>query len=58
MTHFVFSQEPDMTRFGWAKAAKEAFEEAGFDCPDMDVAEIYDSYPIFQIIGFGGAGIL
>jgi acetyl-CoA acetyltransferase len=50
VTHFVFSQEPDMTRFGWAEAGKAAFEEAGLTPNDIDVAEIYDSYPIFQVI--------
>ncbi|MDZ7833960.1 MAG: thiolase family protein [Desulfobacterales bacterium] len=56
VTHFVYSQEPDITRFAWAKAAKEAFEEAGIGPEDIDVAEIYDSYPIFQILGFEELG--
>lgn len=56
VTHFVYSQEPDLARFGWKKAAKEAFEEAGLTPSDMDVAEIYDSYPIFQIIGLEELG--
>lgn len=57
VTHFVFSQEPDLTRFGWAKAAKEAFEEADLTPKDIDVAEIYDSYPIYQIIAFEEIGL-
>ncbi len=56
VTHFVFSQEPDVTRFGWAKAGKEAFEEAGLTPGDIDVAEIYDSYPVYQLIGFEELG--
>jgi hypothetical protein len=28
VTHFVFSQEPDITRYGWAEAGKDAFREA------------------------------
>lgn len=56
VTHFVYSQEPDLTRFGWAKAAKKAFHEAGLTPKDIDVAEIYDSYPIYQIIGFEELG--
>ena len=56
VTHFVFSQEPDLTRFGWAPAAKEAFEEAGLTPKDIDVAEIYDSYPIYQVIAFEELG--
>ncbi len=50
VTHFVFSQEPDITRYGWAEAGKDAFREAGLTAKDVDVAEIYDSYPIYQII--------
>lgn len=56
VTHFVFSQEPDVTRFGWAEAGKQAFEEAGLTPKDMDVAEIYDSYPIYQIIAMEELG--
>ncbi len=61
VTHFVFSQEPDITRFGWAEAGRHAFGEAGLSPKDIDVAEIYDSYPIYQIItmeelGFCGRG--
>lgn len=56
VTHFAFSQEPDVTRFGWAQAGKDAFEEAGITPQDVDVAEIYDSYPIYQIIGLEELG--
>jgi len=56
VTHFVFSQEPDVSRFGWARAGKEAFEEAGLTPKDIDVAEIYDSYPVYQLIGFEELG--
>jgi acetyl-CoA acetyltransferase len=57
VTHFVFSQEPDMTRFGWTEAGKAAFEESGLRPKDIDVAEIYDSYPIFQIITMEELGL-
>jgi acetyl-CoA C-acetyltransferase len=56
VTHFVFSQEPDLTRFGWAEAARDAFREAGLTAKDIDVAEIYDSYPIYQMITFEELG--
>jgi len=56
VTHFVFSQEPDITRYGWADAAKDAFREAGLTAKDIDVAEIYDSYPIYQMITFEELG--
>jgi acetyl-CoA C-acetyltransferase len=57
VTHHVYSQEPDLTRFGWSKAAKEAFDEAGITPQDIDVAEIYDSYPIYQLIAFEEIGL-
>ncbi len=56
VTHFVFSQEPDITRYGWREAAEDAFREADLTPQDIDVAEIYDSYPIYQIIGFEEVG--
>ena len=56
MTHFVYSQEKDVSRFGWKEAGKMAFEEAGITPADIDVAEIYDSYPIYQMIGFEELG--
>ncbi|MGB9617739.1 MAG: thiolase family protein, partial [Desulfomonilaceae bacterium] len=43
VTHFVFSQERDITRYGWREAAKDAFREADLTPQDIDVAEIYDS---------------
>ncbi len=56
VTHFVYSQEPDVTRFGWAEAGKKAFEQAELTPKDIDVAEIYDSYPVYQIIGLEELG--
>ena len=57
VTHFALHQEPDLTRFGWAKAARQAFDEAGITPQDIDVAEIYDSYPIYQLIAFEEIGL-
>lgn len=56
VTHFAYSQEPDLTRFGWARAAREAYDCAGVAPKDIDVAEIYDSYPIYQLIAFEELG--
>ncbi|MBU3915868.1 thiolase family protein [bacterium] len=56
VTHFVCSQEPDIARFGWKEAGEKAFQRAGLTPQDIDVAEIYDSYPIYQIIGFEELG--
>src|SRR5690606_6214297 len=57
VTHFAYSQEPDLTRFGWARAAQEAYAAAGIGPTDIDVAEIYDSYPIYQLITFEELGL-
>lgn len=57
VTHFALHQEPDLTRFGWTTAAKQAFAEAGIAPQDVDVAEIYDSYPIYQLIAFEEIGL-
>ena len=56
VTHFVYSQVPDITRFGWAEAGAEAFSMAGLTPEDIDVAELYDSYPIYQLITFEELG--
>jgi acetyl-CoA C-acetyltransferase len=57
VTHFAYSQEPDLSRFGWAAAGRQAFAEAGITPADIDIAEIYDSYPIYQIIAFEELGL-
>lgn len=50
VTHFALSQDPDLARFGYAQASADAFGEAGISPRDIDLAEIYDSYPVFQLI--------
>ncbi|MCZ7573884.1 MAG: thiolase family protein [Ardenticatenaceae bacterium] len=57
VTHFALSQDPDLTRFGYAAAAADAFRDAGLSAADIDVAEIYDSYPVFQLIALEELGL-
>jgi acetyl-CoA acetyltransferase len=57
VTHYALSQEPDLARFGWAAAAKEAFEAADLSPADMDLAELYDSYPVFQLMALEELGL-
>lgn len=57
VTHFALSQEPDLARFGYARAAREAYEMAGLTPGDIDLAEIYDSYPVFQLIALEELGL-
>jgi len=58
VTHFCISQEKDITRFGYREAARDAFGEAGLQPEDIDVAEIYDSYPVFEMIALEELGFM
>jgi acetyl-CoA C-acetyltransferase len=55
--HYGISQDRDLTRLGFAEAAREAYEMAGITSKDVDIAEIYDGYPIFPLITLEGLGI-
>lgn len=57
VTHYTLTQEADLSRFGYAAAAREAFEMAGVGPTDVDIAEIYDSYPVFQLIALEESGL-
>lgn len=56
VTHFTLSQDPDIARFSYKKAADEAYAEAGIGPKDIDVWEIYDSYPQFELIALEEMG--
>lgn len=58
VTHYSLSQEQDMTRFGYAGAGADAYAMAGVSPKDIDVAEIYDSYPIFNLIALEELGLV
>ena len=55
--HYGISQDRDLTRLRFPEAAKEAYEMAGIAPNDVDIAEIYDGYPIFPLITLEGLGI-
>jgi acetyl-CoA C-acetyltransferase len=57
VTHFALSQEPDLARFGYAAAATEAYAMAGLSPREINIAEIYDSYPVFQLIALEELGL-
>lgn len=50
VNHYALSQTKDMTRFRYKEAGDEALSMAGLTVRDMDIAEIYDSYAVFQLI--------
>lgn len=57
VTHHVFSQDTDLTRLGFVEAGREAYREAGLSPQDMDIAELYDSYAIYQLIALEALGL-
>lgn len=56
--HFTLSQDRDLARFAYADAAKDAYAMAGLGPADMDLAQIYDSYPVFQLMALEEMGLL
>ena len=55
--HYGISQNTDLTRLGFYEASQEAYEMAGIGPKDVDIAELYDGYPIFPLITLEGLGI-
>lgn len=57
-THYTLAAEKDMARFMYAEAAADAFGMAGLQPADMDIAQIYDSYPVFALIALEEIGMV
>jgi len=57
VTHHVFSQDTDLTRLGFVEAAEAAYHQAGLTPQDMDIAELYDSYAVYQLIALEALGL-
>src|SRR5207302_2605755 len=57
-THYTLAAEADMARFSYAPAAKEAFAMAGIGPRDVQLAQIYDSYPVFCLIALEEVGLV
>ena len=58
VTHFSLTQTSDITRFGFAEASRDAYEQAGLQPGDMDIAEIYDGYAAFSLITLEECGLV
>jgi acetyl-CoA C-acetyltransferase len=56
MNRYSFAQNRDITDLGWAEAGAKAYAAAGVTASDIDVAEIYVAYPIFNLMALEGLG--
>jgi acetyl-CoA C-acetyltransferase len=56
MNRYSFAQNRDITDLGWAEAGAKAYAAAGVSASDVDVAEIYVAYPIFNLMALEGLG--
>ena len=56
-THYSLAQERDVTRAGYDVASRKAYEMAGVTAKDIDIAEIYDSYPVWSLLTLEGCGL-
>jgi acetyl-CoA C-acetyltransferase len=58
VSHYTIAAERDLARFGYAAAASDAFGMAGLSPGDMQLAQIYDSYPVFVLIALEELGLV
>jgi acetyl-CoA acetyltransferase len=57
VTHYTLSQDTDLARLGFPEAARAAYEESGLSPKDIQLAQIYDSYPVFALIAMDALGV-
>ena len=57
VTHYSLSQDTDLARLGFPEAARRAYAQAGLTPADIQLAEIYDSYPVFALIAMDALGL-
>lgn len=50
VTHWTVSQDTDLARLGFPQAAKQAYAQAGLGPQHIQIAELYDAYPVFALI--------
>ncbi len=54
VTHYALSQDVDLARLGFEEAAAEAYRQSGIRPEDIQLAGIYDAYPVFALIALDG----
>jgi len=50
VTHYSISQETDLAQLGFPEAGHTAFTQAGIAPGDIQLAQIYDAYPVWPLI--------
>lgn len=53
---YSISQDFNITKLGFSEAVREAYEMAGIGPQDVDIAELYDGYPVLPLIALEGLG--
>lgn len=57
VTHYTLSQDTDLTKLGFVEAGRQAYAEAGIGADDIQLASIYDAYPVWPLITLDGLGL-
>ncbi|WP_319825911.1 thiolase family protein [Thalassovita sp.] len=54
VTHYTLSQDTDLAKLGFREAGQQAYAEAGIGPKDIQLASIYDAYPVWPLISMDG----
>ena len=54
VTHYTMSQDTDLAKLGFVEAGRQAYAESGLGPKDMQLASIYDAYPVWPLITLDG----
>lgn len=57
VTHYALSQDTDLARLGFPEAARQAYAQSGLTPKDIQIAQIYDSYPVYALIAMDALGL-
>ena len=57
VTHYTLSQDTDLARLGFPEAGRAAYAEAGIGPEAIQLAQIYDAYPVWPLISLDGLGL-
>lgn len=54
VTHYSLSQDTNLAQLGFEEAAAKAYRESGLTPKDIQLAGVYDAYPVFALIALDG----